>query len=415
MYAFLSQTCSDFLNSFQFTERGRKLDKPIMDFCKRPSESGAGRVYEAFLHSFRIPGLEELLTEMHKFEVASSSLLPHHRDHYIHTVNVFLLGVALYAQNRKIKHVVDSSNQYADKYDSDEEEFIYRWGLTALFHDVGYPLQIAYETIHEFMTMLIQPNLVCLNGEILSGGGCKRRNTEPIAILRFPDMKSLLHINFLPPDKKHQVEYFRKYPELKSLPDDLISAISATLEKKLMFSKKGTINSRIQKVMTSSLKNGLLDHGIYSSIVFLKWINDAFSKAKWNPAYFYFPVLDAGTAIFLHNSYDYIFRKPPFNLPPLHIEKFPLAFLLILCDRVQETERTSYGYQKRGINFASSSLEIDDKKLLLRLYIPPDEDKNFAKLYSTNMKEMISKSLDICSIVKSVNIEIIRKGRENDG
>jgi hypothetical protein len=95
----------------------------------------------------------------------------------------------------------------------------------------------------------------------------------------------------------------------------------------------------------------------------------------------------------------------------LHVEKYALAFLLILCDRIQETDRISYGYLKKGINFVSSSLEIDDEKLLLQLYIAPDEDENLARLYSDNMKEAISKTLDAHSVFKSVNIEVIR-GKE---
>lgn len=126
IHASLGEICIDFLKSFQFTERDRKLVKPVSAFCKKPSEVSARAIYEAFLHSFRLPGLEELLTEMYKFEVTSSRLLPRHRDHYIHTVNVFLLGVALYARNKKIRLAIDSSNQYVDKYDRDEEEFIYR-------------------------------------------------------------------------------------------------------------------------------------------------------------------------------------------------------------------------------------------------------------------------------------------------
>lgn len=415
MYAFLSKICIDFLNSFKVTEREGKLDDPISLFCEKPNESTAKGVYDAFLYSFRLPGLVEILTAMQKFEVTSSKLLASHRDHYVHTVNVFLLGIALYAQNKNLRHAIDSSNQYADKYDRDEEEFIYRWGITALFHDVGYPLEIAYKSIHEFTTMLIQPNLTCSNGDIvcLSTG---RKSLEPIAILNFPDIKALFYINVLSPDRKYQDEYFKKYPELKTSPsNDLIYAISEALEKKLTCAKKAFICERIQERMQANLKDGLLDHGIYSSIVFLKWINDAFLKAKWNPAYFYFPVLDAGSAIFLHNSYDYFFRVPPFNLPPMHIETYPLAFLLILCDRMQETDRLSYGYRKKGINFISSSLEIDDEKLLLQLYISSDEDENLARLYSSNMEEAISKTLNIHSAFKFINIKVIKKREANDG
>lgn len=406
-HAFLNKICVDFLNSFQFTERAGKLDAPIKDFSENMNETTAKEVYNAFLYCFRLSGLEEILTAMQKFETTSSKLLPSHRDHYIHTVNVFLLGIALYAQNEKIRHAINASLQYTDKYKRDEEEFVYRWGMTALFHDVGYPLEIAYKSIREFTTMLIQPNLICSDGDVCSGI-IRKNPKKQIAVLKFPDIGALLYINSLSPHKKFEDEYFKKYPELIVLQNDLVVLISDNISKKLGFATTDIIYKRIRELMESSLEDGLLDHGIYSSIVFLKWINDAFLKAKWNPAYYYYSIADAATAIFLHNSYDYLFRVPPFNWPPLHIEKQGLTFLLILCDRIQESDRVSYGYSKKGINFLSSSIDINDRHLILRLYISPDEDENLAKLYVNDMKEAISKSLDVNSVFESVNIEVIK-------
>lgn len=410
-HALLDKICADFLNSFQLTERAGNLNAPIEDFSENTNETTAKKVYEAFLYCFRLRGLEEILTAMQKFETTSSRLLARHRDHYIHAVNVFLLGIALYAQNAKIRQSMNASVQYANKYKRDEEEFIYRWGMTALFHDVGYPLEIAYNSIHEFTTMLIQPNLICSDGEVVCSGIRRKNTKEPIAVLKFPDMQALLYINFLPPAKEFEDQYLKNYPELRALPNDLVDLISNNIAKKLGFATKELIYTRIRELMESSLGDGLLDHGIYSSIVFLKWINDAFLKAKWNPAYFYYSISDAATAIFLHNSYDYLFRVPPFNQPPLHIGGMTLAFLLILCDKIQETDRVSYGYDRKSINFVSSSLDINDRQLKLKLGILPDEDKNLATLYLDDIKEAVSQSLDINSIFPFFDIEVtIHKG-----
>jgi hypothetical protein len=96
---------------------------------------------------------------------------------------------------------------------------------------------------------------------------------------------------------------------------------------------------------------------------------------------------------------------PPFNLGPLSIDKHPLAFLLILCDKIQETDRVSYGYVKKGMEFTSSSIKIDDDQLILSLFIPQSEDKNLARLTIDDISASINDSLDINSAFKIFEID----------
>ena len=85
----------------------------------------------------------ELLSE---FESNGSSLLMKHRDHYSHAVYVFALGLAIYETNENYR------NAFQKFYDlSDDNEaaiaFLEYWGLSSLFHDIGYPFELPFEQV----------------------------------------------------------------------------------------------------------------------------------------------------------------------------------------------------------------------------------------------------------------------------
>lgn len=185
-YEFMNQSCDYFFDSFNLTERSDNLKLSINEFCKNPDENSARKVYNGFLYTFRIPGLDEIIEVMKKFETASSRLVPKQRDHYVHTVNVFLLGLSIYVNNEHLHSIVKRSFTYPDMYPTIEEEFLYRWGITSLFHDVGYPLEIAYKTIKEFTSILISPNLYFNHEEVVKGG-TSRVSSDVAAILDFPN------------------------------------------------------------------------------------------------------------------------------------------------------------------------------------------------------------------------------------
>jgi hypothetical protein len=80
----------------------------------------------------------------------------------------------------------------------------------------------------------------------------------------------------------------------------------------------------------------------------------------------YYPILDAASAIFLHNYYRNGLMKPPFSLGALCVTSHPIGFLLILCDELQEWNRTAYGSKdKQRVLAEASEIEIEDGFLQL--------------------------------------------------
>lgn len=79
--------------------------------------------------------LLDLVKIMKKYEENTGELIEKQRDHFIHSINVFLLGLAIYSQNKSYR---DKFRQYVlkspyEKYyriegEFSHEEFLYRWG-----------------------------------------------------------------------------------------------------------------------------------------------------------------------------------------------------------------------------------------------------------------------------------------------
>ena len=404
LYEFYKESCCLFFAEYSLFERQEQLQNSLIKFSEKQSEIAAKEVFEAFLFTYRLPGLQELISAMNRFEVLSGRLVPSQRDHYIHSVNVFLLGFSIFVRSAKLKSIASSYLEYADNYSNIGEEFLFRWGLASLFHDVGYPLQIAYGTIRDFTTMLISPSLLFNDENVVLSVGSKKE-IKPVAVLTIPNLDDLLFIKGLPPKKSLEVEYYSKYPNLKELPNDLICAISSQIAKRGFASAK-VICERVKREIKESLETGKVDHGIYSAIIFLKWINEAFYSSAWNPAYFYIPVMHSASAILLHNSHDYIFQAPPFNLYALDCNEDFLTYLLILCDRIQETDRICYGYSQNGELFSASRLKFENDSLTIEFLVQNRDDLNLANLKMQNIKESIQKAIALNSLFKDFNISV---------
>ena len=80
-------------------------------------------------------------------------MLMSHRDHYSHSVYVFLIGLAMYDA---IPIVRKEYNKYYGFDENDKEKaahhFIKFWGLASLFHDIGYPFEISFEQVSSYFS-----------------------------------------------------------------------------------------------------------------------------------------------------------------------------------------------------------------------------------------------------------------------
>ena len=124
----------------QFLAGGKKEDAFSVYFCFSEIFSLFGRGYE---------NMRTLLELLSDHEYHSGELLSKHRDHYSHSVYVFALGLAFYANDPAFRRA------YLDFYGLQDNgraafHFLRLWGMTALFHDIGYPFQLAHEQIKTY-------------------------------------------------------------------------------------------------------------------------------------------------------------------------------------------------------------------------------------------------------------------------
>ena len=133
-------------------------------------------------------------------------------------------------------------------------------------------------------------------------------------------------------------------------PNDLLAQrIHETLGTDLAETKKA-----VDKFVDVMAASGFIDHGYYSAMIILKWYGYAIQMSGDHPERFYWPILDSATAILLHNYYRNVLQKKPFELGPMSAKKNPIAFLLILCDELQEWNREAHGILTRTFTLADT-------------------------------------------------------------
>lgn len=375
-----------------------KILHSINKFLQEKNEETAYNVYRSFFEAYWI-GIQdeenpflELTEKMKEFEEHGGRLLEKHRDHYLHSVFVFLLGISIYIQNEPFRSIFNGyaldRSVYSNSYSTNHEEFFYRWGIASLFHDIAYPLEISIEQAKEYAGFVCSyPNE---NGENL---GLKVSLLTSTEFLQLPIIK---------PKKKWEEEFNQKYGSCSRFCDDSITLISVAISESFGIDMD-SIKTFLEDYVKGMMEGRQIDHGFCSSIILLRWYHHLIKTTEWDPSYFYFPILDSASAIFMHNFYKYGLMNEPFNLGPMNVNQHPIAYLLILCDELQEWNRKGYGKisikQNNPINFDINinntfieiNYDFEGKKI----------DKNI-----TNKSKSISKVITIEDLfIKGLSIE----------
>lgn len=320
----------------------------IRTFLENETPEHAFDVYRAFFDSYRItlPGKSDpfvdLIDVLRSYESTAATLIDKQRDHFIHMVNVFLTGLSIYAENpafRKAFESVVPEPSYIYAYRTSNEEFFFRWGVASLFHDVGYPVEIVGHQINRFIRMIADAD-----GD----------DVRVKAQIRYENFSELNHIREVLPKRAFTRAYYDAYESCSYVdlltPNDLLAhRVSETLDTDLIETKRA-----IDRFVDDMAASGFIDHGYYSAIIILKWYGYAIQMSGGHPDRFYWPVLDSATAILLHNYYRNKMQKPPFSLGPLSAAKNPIAYLLILCDELQEWNREAHGIITRTFTLADT-------------------------------------------------------------
>lgn len=350
------------LEVFEDKARGHNykvyMHQAVSEFLKDETKENAFAVYTAFFDSYRIK-LEgttnrfvDLLDVLRGYEENAATLIDKQRDHYVHSVNVFILGLCIYAQNANYQAAFDAANMdksdYPYSYDTRHEEFLYRWGIASLFHDVGYPIEIIGKQVDKFVGFITGVGEGARTGSHVEIDGIERLNSIAEVVPKREFTRTFY-------EKHASSVYVDPLKPLDLLAHKLHTSLGVDLK---------TAKIVLDDFINVMARGRFIDHGYYSAIIILKWYGYLIQACRYRPEYFFYPVLDSASAILLHNFYRNVIQKPPFSLGPLGCASHPIAWLLILCDELQEWNREAYGIaDRRRTHAAEASIAAADNHL----------------------------------------------------
>lgn len=261
------------------------------------------------------------VTELARIEHGTMELEPWVRDHVVHALLSYLLGI--YINEHFIINII------GNKVDS------FQWKLAGLFHDIGYPAQIAKDILKSYTDKI-------------------NKIKKEIGV-------------------ESQEIYFSVVPVgLENLQNNVNSF--DLFQKNL---DEWGLKINASDVYESYIKNGKICHGMISALCVLYIIDLLYQKnnpnrdnlqaSGWSQKYFDIDVVPACTAIFIHNLPSQHFRNSKISL-----EISPIAYLLKLSDCLQDWERPTHN-NKHGFSASLYNIDVKNNKLYFSV---PEERKD---------------------------------------
>lgn len=308
------------------------LEKELSHFIDSGVAEDAYNVYYCFLEMFfghygKSKKMVELLSE---YESNGSSLLMKHRDHYSHSVYVFTLGLAIYESNFEFrtafKKFYDIDTSELNKRDDIKAAhlFLKYWGLTSLFHDIGYPFELPFEQVVSYFEV-----------------DNKHRDDGTIFI-SYNNISELTKIQ-----DKLNTHFLNKYKRSFATTNDYFSY--------MLCRKLGSMYSVSEQQLKEILHDKpihpekfslYMDHAWFSATRLFQEISNTFEPKEFDDI-----CADSLCSILLHNSlFKFSIKDASSHAglgSPLNMYTYPLAYLLMLCDELQCWDRTAYGRNSR--------------------------------------------------------------------
>ena len=365
------------------------LAQSVYAFLHDETKDTAFQVYDIFFGTYRITlqGAKnpfiDLLDTLRTYEEKAATLIEKQRDHFVHSVNVFVLGLAIYAANKPYRTAFSAAAmdkvRFPENFSTAQEEFLFRWGLAALFHDVGYPVEIISNQLIRFIKFVTDADHDQSLGDVK-------------AHLEFENFRRFNSVAEVVPKKSFIRKFYEEddsgvYIDLLQPIDLLAQRIHRTCDVPMQ-----TIKNKLDLYHAEMAKKGFVDHGYYSAIIVLTWYGYLIQTTDGEPLRFYHAIVDSACAILLHNYYARTL-VPEFSLPPLKAERNPIAYLLMFCDEMQDWNRAAYGIlEKYRTQIASAQIEIDDTRFAISYYA---EKGIIPCKFVQSKRELFGKILDI--------------------
>ena len=214
--------------------------------------------------------------------------LPYYRGHFIHQYNVFLLGYFILSnllKNEEVKTIF--------RRNSDHPYFT--WMLASTFHDMGYPIEKIEELISLYFDMFLKVK-------------------APFHI----NIEDILTSNFF-----DYIDYISQFHYCLNRLQENVWQLDRNNRKDYQF----------QNLLLNKLRKK--DHGVISALLLLHTLltkEKLLNIENWINRDLPFWIMPACHAIILHT-----FSEKEIQI---EFEKFPFAFLLSLCDELQDWGRS---------------------------------------------------------------------------
>lgn len=391
------------LNTNQTAEESESdkacFKKSLMRFLASGSKEDAFVIYFCFSEIFRLFGkgydnTQKLLEMLSDHEYHSGELLSKHRDHYSHSVYVFALGLAVYANDPAFKNAF--LKFYGLKDDGKAAfEFLYLWGLTSLFHDIGYPFQLAHEQIKNY-------------SEELWG-----KNNPENPYVSFGNFAAFTAV-----DEKTSTRLKKELNKEKEF-SSLNELFAYGLNLRKGYNEHDVCNKLRERIKTQP---AFMDHAYFSAVIL--------ARQLLNQSDFAFgeELTDVLTAILLHNSFN---KYDAPGRSPVKLTEHPLSYLLILCDELQNWDRLAYGKASKRDPIAwEITLSISENKISAIYYFESrtvtgaDGNERLNKSYAetesgefiAKIKSYITTSLDLTAEarIKEKNKKAVFNASDNN-
>ena len=265
------------------------------------------------------------LNRLASTEYGVRELQPWVRDHVVHAVLSFILGIYINEKYSKLKkHQITP----------------FQWKITGLFHDIGYPLEIS--------SNISDPYIKTIN----SIRKHIDTNSSDVNIVSQLNLEKL----------SNKVNGF-------NLIQQQISGWGLKID--------------VENEYIQSMQSGKTCHGIISSITLLNIIDLMYQQknprrkyediiennVNWNQKFFDQDIVPACSAIYLHNLSSTCFEDKKID-----IKKAPLAYLLKISDILQEWERPKKE-DTMGISASNFDIRIVDEQILFTANISENRKK----------------------------------------
>ena len=330
------------------------LERELERFIDSGATEDAYDVYYCFMEMFfgsygKSKRMVELLGE---YEANGSALLIQHRDHYSHSVYVFALGLAIYETNGSFRRAFNAFYGFGPGPSCGAANFFLKyWGMTSLFHDIGYPFELTFEQVMSYFD---------------TDDGARGRNPY----IAYKNMEAMTTLSPRARERLKQL-YGRDFHSFDVL---MACVITRKLGATYGFSEDYLEKVLKEKAVSPEKYAYYMDHAYFSALRLYSELESAFGPEGINAAH-----MDVLSAILLHYvvyRYSIAFSDEG-NRPTLTMDLHPLAWLLLLCDELQCWDRTAYGRNSRTeLQPMAVAFDFSDDRLVARyLYDEAEQDK----------------------------------------